>query len=98
MEGSDDPEVVRVLFDTVSEISKYEPEYKLRLGAFYDPLDKRPTSVEKDPWVAWEEYTEAAALGASGARERLAALSEWANSPDAENFPEAASRIQAASR
>ncbi|MDR1079594.1 MAG: hypothetical protein LBQ79_01175 [Deltaproteobacteria bacterium] len=98
MEGSDDPEVVRALFDTVSEISKYEPEYKLRLGAFYDPLDRRPTSVQKDPWVAWEEYTEAAAQGASGARERLAALSEWANSPDAENFPDAASRIRSYSR
>ncbi|MDR1035630.1 MAG: hypothetical protein LBT40_03355 [Deltaproteobacteria bacterium] len=99
MEGSDDPAVVQVLFDTVRELAKYDPEYRVRLAAFYDPTDLRPTTVRKDPSLAWEEYSEAARSGASGAQARLDALSEWArSSPDAANYPEAAERIKSASR
>jgi hypothetical protein len=96
LEGSDDPEVVSVLFEAVRELAKYDPEFRVRLGAFYDPLDPRPSSVQKNAGIAWEEYTEASGAGATGARAPIRALRDWANSPAAESDPEGAAQIRAA--
>ncbi|MDR1040463.1 MAG: hypothetical protein LBR80_09925 [Deltaproteobacteria bacterium] len=95
LEGSGDQESVSALFQTVRELSKYDPAYRVRLGAFYDPLDTGPTSVTKDAGAAYEDYREAARAGADNAQERMNKLLDWANSPASASDPKGAAAVKA---
>jgi hypothetical protein len=86
-EGNEDDAAVAVLFAIVREVAKYDPEYRVRLGAFYDPLDDRPSYVSKNAMTAFEEYTSAEESGATSSKARLDALRAWALSEQSEGSP-----------
>jgi hypothetical protein len=66
------------VFLLVRVLSKRDPKYHLRLGAFFDPTDKRPKgSVAPNVKYAYDEYK---ASGQPEAQASIDRLAEWARS------------------
>jgi hypothetical protein len=70
------------LFLLVRRMAKDDKSRRVRFGAFFDPLDRRPSgSVVKNAQYAYDEYM---AAGANPeAQKRLAALKNWLATPAA---------------
>ncbi|MDR1545163.1 MAG: hypothetical protein LBU12_00300 [Deltaproteobacteria bacterium] len=74
------------LFLLVRRMSKDESKWHLRLGAFFDPLDPRPSgSAVKNVKYAYDEYVAAGVTTES--RARIEALVQWLNTPAASRAP-----------
>jgi hypothetical protein len=69
------------VFLLVRVLSKREPKYKLRLGAFFDPTDTREKgSVTPNVKYAYDEYLDS---GLPESKAQIDRLVEWSKKPEA---------------
>jgi|GEM_PF-4580673 len=73
-EGAED-----AVFLLAMELANVKPQYRSRLGAFFDPSDPRPSgSITKNATTAFDEYETAKKAGDAEAAAAQARLLEWA--------------------
>jgi hypothetical protein len=71
------------IFLLVRAMSRIEPRFHVRLGAFFDPNDNRPKGEARvNAMYAYDEYSEAGDL--PEAKAKIQALSDWLGTPAAE--------------
>lgn len=67
------------VFLLAMELAPVKPEYRTRLGSFFDPSDPRPSgSIVKNALTAYDEYEAAKKAGDAGAAAAQARLLQWA--------------------
>jgi hypothetical protein len=77
------PKAEEATFLLVRAMSRRDPQYHLRLGAFFDPLDARPKgAMEPNAMFAYDEYSMASSLPES--KDRIRALTMWLGTPASE--------------
>ena len=83
------PNSEEATFLLVRAMSRREPRFSLRFGAFFDPLDQRPKGgAQVNALYAYEEYERAG--DAPEARERRQALANWLATPSSQGVAGAA--------
>jgi hypothetical protein len=73
----------------VQTLSKYLPEFKVRLGEYFDPLaqGQAPAYIKKNAWTAYQHYQEADKQGFPRAKTLMDALKAWSASSAAAGQP-----------